>query len=257
VVLRRRPDDERQLLVVIGVAFSFVAMAIPLQAEGSWISVGWAAQAAVLLWFGIRIQSVSLRGMGVVLFALAVGRLLFVDTPDYLNATRPIRVFPFVHPYGLSFLAVVACVWAVVVAGRRFPARLRRGDRVGLVVLAVAGTGLMWLLLTIETYVYTHDIWGDRPAQTALSAVWAGYAVILLASGFRYGQAALRWAALALFALTLGKVFLVDMSQLPDFYRVIAFFALAVMMGIGAWAYQRFQLGRLASRPEVADEHGS
>jgi uncharacterized membrane protein len=274
LVLRRRPEDGRQLFVTIAVALGFVAMAFPLQGEGSWIAVGWAAEAAVLLWFGMRIRAAGLSGMGVVLLVLAVGRILFVDTPEYLSESRLARHWqflplgsgeknflgvpvPLVHPYGLSFLAVILCIWAVVVAGRRFRGRLTVLDRTGLVVLAVAGTGLMWLLLTIETYVYAHDLFGDRPAQTALSAVWAGYAVILLASGFRYGQAALRWAALALFGLTLAKVFFIDMSQLPGFYRVIAFFALAVMMGIAAWAYQKFQLGRLVSGPEVADEHAS
>ena len=98
------------------------------------------------------------------------------------------------------------------------------------------------------------DLVDCRTAQTTLSGVWAAYAVGLLASGFRWRSAALRWGALGLFALTLSKVFLIDMASLPGFYRVAAFFVLAVMMGIAAWAYQRFQLTHLVSGTEGAED---
>jgi uncharacterized membrane protein len=252
LVLRRRPDDDRQLLVVIAVAMGFLAMAIPLQAKGGWISVGWAVQGAALLIFGMRIRSLGLRGMGTVLLALGVGRLLFVDLPHY--SRDYFVMLPFMHAYGLSSLGVAACVWAVVIAGRRFAARLPDGDRMALIGMAVGGIALVWLLLSIESYVFVQDLFDRRTAQTTLSAGWAAYAVVLLGSGFRWRSPALRWGALGLFALTLAKVFLLDMASLPGFYRVAAFFVLSVMMGIAAWAYQRFQLTRLVSGAEGAED---
>jgi uncharacterized membrane protein len=75
----------------------------------------------------------------------------------------------------------------------------------------------------------------------SLSALWAVYAAAMLAVGFRLGSRPLRWVALSLFALTAGKVFLIDMQGLRDFYRVVAFFVLALMLGAGAWGYQKIE----------------
>jgi uncharacterized membrane protein len=54
----------------------------------------------------------------------------------------------------------------------------------------------------------------------------------------------LRWTALSIYALTLGKVFLLDMAGLDQIYRIVAFFVLAILLGAAAWAYQRFQPDR-------------
>ena len=52
----------------------------------------------------------------------------------------------------------------------------------------------------------------------------------------------LRWLALALYALTVGKVLLLDMAGLQEFYRILAFFVVAVLLSIAGWAYHRVQL---------------
>jgi len=62
-----------------------------------------------------------------------------------------------------------------------------------------------------------------------------------LAAGFRLDNRPMRWAALGLFVLTLGKVVLVDMGRLPGFYRVAAFLALSLMMAAAAWGYQKLK----------------
>lgn len=252
VVLRRLPSDERPLMVVIAVAMGFIAMAFALQARAGWISLGWAVEAAVLLIFAMRVQSIGLRVMGSGMLVLAIGRLLTIDLPRY-GGSADFWTVPFGHPYGLSSLAVAACVWAVVIAGRRLDRRLLPFDRPALIALAVAGIVLVWVLLTVESYQYMRNLFEYQTAKTAMSVVWGVYAVVLLATGFRWHSAALRWGALGLFAITLAKVFLVDMSDLPGFYRVAAFFVLAVMMGLAAWAYQRLSLTRLNSEAEVAE----
>jgi uncharacterized membrane protein len=78
-------------------------------------------------------------------------------------------------------------------------------------------------------------------AQMSLSALWAVFALVQLALGLRLQHRPLRWLALGLFALTLGKVMIVDTDRLGGFYRVGAFFVLSVMMAAGAWAYQKLR----------------
>src|SRR5439155_19415671 len=91
-----------------------------------------------------------------------------------------------------------------------------------------------------------------QSAQVALSVVWAAYAAVILAVGFRLPSGPLRWGALGLFGLTLCKVVLIDMGNLPGLYRVVAFLVLSVMMGAAAWGYQKMKALFLADEPEGA-----
>jgi uncharacterized membrane protein len=199
-----------------------------------------------LWWFGLRIRAVPLRTLGAVLLVLAVSRLVLIDIPY-----RPrVPFVPFLNPDGLAAAAVAACVLTAAGLTRRYPGRAGWWagiDRAAALALGLGGVLLVWFLLSIETHDYfaarmrlQDSDWPAlrRTSQTVLSVVWAAYAAVLLAGGFRLRSMSLRWAALAVFAVTLGKVFLLDMAGLPGFYRVIAFLILALMMAGAAWAYQ-------------------
>jgi uncharacterized membrane protein len=256
--LSRRPEDARQVLVMLATAMAFVAAAIPLEAHAAWIPVGWAVQGAALWLFSLRIRSRELRAMAAAFLLLAVGRLVLLDTP---YADRQPFV-PILNQYALPALLVTACVLSVAAATRKFLSDPRPEDRAAAMVSGIVGVGLGWLILSVETYTYFSAQMGlpdadvahlERSAQTALSVVWAAYAAVLLALGFRLRSLALRWAALVVFAVTLGKVFLIDMAELPGLYRVLAFFILALMMGAAAWGYQKFQQRQSAAGQEVME----
>ena len=57
-------------------------------------------------------------------------------------------------------------------------------------------------------------------------------------------SAALRWTSLALIIVTIGKVFLYDLSHLHDLYRVMSLVGLALSLILISLAYQRFVFGR-------------
>jgi uncharacterized membrane protein len=247
-----RPQDQRCSFVALATAMGFVATAIPLQAEATWIPLGWAVQGLVLWWFSLRIRSRVLRGLGAALLILAIGRLVFVDTP--FTDREPF--IPLFNDYGLPATLVAVCVLGTAAAPRRILDRLDNVDKAAMRIFGLAGVLLLWLIVSVETYGYFDAAHWQRMAQSALSGVWAIYAAAILWIGFRLGSLSLRWTALILFAITLVKVFTLDMEGLPGLYRVVAFFALSLMMGIAAWAYQRFQRNRLAATREVAD-HGT
>ncbi len=70
-----------------------------------------------------------------------------------------------------------------------------------------------------------------------------------MAIGFALDRVALRWAALALFALTVGKVFLLDLGFLSGLYRILACLVLALALAGTTWAYQRRPDRRPADGP--------
>jgi uncharacterized membrane protein len=246
VVLRRRPEDAWQQLVVVATALGFVAVVFPLQTSAAWIALGWAVEGAALSGFGLRIRSDRLRGLGAALLILAAGRLLVVDTVA-LNRTEPF--VPIFNQYALPALGVAACLLFAAAAARYYLRRPRDIDLAARIAAALGGVVLVWLILSLDTYQFfiTRPSFGtdtehlERVARTSLSVLWPAYAALLLLIGFKLDSAALRWTGLALFALTLGKVVLVDMAELPGFYRVAAFFVLSIIMGAAAWGYQKIE----------------
>jgi uncharacterized membrane protein len=81
-----------------------------------------------------------------------------------------------------------------------------------------------------------HELW---LGQMALSVLWSVYAAVLAAVGFVRRSAAVRWAALGLFGLTVIKVMLIDIAQLKQLYRIVAFLVLGVLLLIVAWGYHK------------------
>jgi uncharacterized membrane protein len=76
--------------------------------------------------------------------------------------------------------------------------------------------------------------------QVGLSVLWTFYAAAALAWGFLRAVPTVRYAALGLFGLTIGKVFLIDLSELEAIYRIASFFVLGlVLLGV-SYIYQRF-----------------
>jgi uncharacterized membrane protein len=105
------------------------------------------------------------------------------------------------------------------------------------VVLALA-------YLTLETMrlyrgpVLTAGVIGDAEQYT-LSGVWLAYGVALLIAGVLLGSKPARLASAAVVALTIGKVFVVDMADLAGIWRALSFIGLGlVLVGIG-YLYQR------------------
>ena len=72
------------------------------------------------------------------------------------------------------------------------------------------------------------------------SAVWLAYAGALLWIGIDRQAVALRHASLALVMLTVGKVFLFDMSELTGIWRPLSFLGLGLTLIAVAYAYRRF-----------------
>lgn len=265
------PADRPYVVTLLAVAMGFLALVFPLQLDAAWIAVGWAAQGLTLWAFGLRLGSWPVRGLGAGLLGLAALRLVFVDTLVHPAHTEPF--IPVLNRYGLPALLIAASLVTAALLVRRIQPSAGSFDFVSMRVLGLAGVLLTWLVLSVETQDYFRVQIEIRPAaqarapgaeremeparwaayraeraqdlhytaQVALSVVWALYAALVLAAGFRFDNRPLRWLALGLFVLTLGKVVLVDMGRLPGFYRVSAFLGLSLMMAAAARGYQKLR----------------
>jgi uncharacterized membrane protein len=103
----------------------------------------------------------------------------------------------------------------------------------------------VWINLAIADWFSTGDAvtlsFDHSPARDLVTSLaWACYAVLLLAFGMWKNLSALRWVSLCFLLLTIGKVFLYDLSHLHDLYRVMSLVGLAFSLLGVSLAYQRF-----------------
>ena len=95
--------------------------------------------------------------------------------------------------------------------------------------------------LTIETWV---SVGRYLPSLRvgALSIAWTLFALRLLLYGLKRKVWALRLAALGLFAVTIWKIFFIDLAALEQIYRICAFVALGLLILAGGVIYLRCEM---------------
>ncbi|HTS25467.1 MAG TPA: DUF2339 domain-containing protein [Bryobacteraceae bacterium] len=247
-----RPSDRRMLMVTVGTALTFVTLAIPVQLEANWITIAWGMEAAVLIWASFEAGAPPLRLLAAAVFTLALFRFLLHDTPW---SSRP-TFTPVLNRYFLATLALALCFGAAAYFYRRDPRGAADGSGRLRLAISLVGVGILWLGSSVEAYTYfdaqaaVYDMSRTAGAlsaakelrwagQLALSVLWSVFAGSMTAAGFRLRQRGWRGAGLVLFGVTLLKVVFFDISELEQFYRILAMLALGlVLLGV-AWAYQR------------------
>jgi uncharacterized membrane protein len=235
------PADRSAVLVTLGTALTLVTLAVPVQLESNWITIGWSLEALVLLWVAGETSSPYLRRLAGVVFGLAMMHFVLGDTPWNRAVFTPV-----VNRYFLGMLVLAACLGAA--------AWLNRAQ--GQMIYGLIAAAAMWLGSSVEAYTYFHAqaanvlstgvpqagetarqlAWAG---QLALSVLWSVFAGLLMATGFGLRLTGLRLAGLTLFGITLLKVMLFDISELRQFYRILAFLALGLALLAVAWGYQR------------------
>ena len=103
----------------------------------------------------------------------------------------------------------------------------------------------VWINLAIADWYGTDTVlqvgFERMPARDlTTSLAWALYAMALLAAGVRTASRGLRWLSLGLMLVTAAKVFLYDLGELEDLYRVGSLLGLAISLIVISLAYQRF-----------------
>ena len=227
-------------IIFAGLALTFVTLAIPIRLDGRWITIAWVVEGAVLIWSGLRVQVSALRAAGFLLFVVAACRLAFIPLPAdrfLLNARFA------------TFAIAVTCFLLACYFARTEGEPLGEHEQLAFLGTAIAANICALAALSLEIWDYferTPSLGIDRglAQQLALSSLWLVFALGLLAAGISKKSAVLRWQALALLGVVIGKVFVFDLSFLQRFYRIISFLLLGLALMLISFFYQR----RMAER---------
>jgi len=210
----------------------------------------------VLLWLAWRLQSMLLRVFALLSMLLGLVALLAVNPPA---ATRPILNERF-GTYCVAIAVFAFTAWLARNAHdteERSPLvdwRYMAGGAI-LVVNALILIALSW---EIHSYWWFLRWRGDESllrdywmyAEFSYSALFMLFGGALLAIGFIKRSSFLRWQALILFAATIVKVFLVDMSELSRGLRVLSFIGLGILLLCVSYVYQRDWLNLRGEREQ-------
>lgn len=219
--------------ILLGLAVAFFAVAIPAYFNKSWITVGWALEAAFLVWTGLRENRPFTRSLGYIVLGLAGARLVFWD---WVGITQTLFFNDRLIPYGVVLGSVVVMI-LLLTRWKPEPDELDQA----LPVLAIAGNLVALLYLSLEVA----DYWNRQPVTSlwnakalSLSVLWLLYAGGMMAAGFIKDIKGLRLVAIMTFWVTIVKVFLFDLSELQGGYRVLSLIILGLILLAVSFVYQ-------------------
>ena len=236
--IKRSGVPAQVALFALAIAAVFLTVAVPLQLSGHWISVAWAAEGTVLIWVGFQLVRWQMRAFGLAALTLAAVRLLIFDTQVDLTSFTPVlnERFP-------TFVAVIAA-WSVTSYVYWRERDLLEGweQHVASTLAGLANFITLWLL-TAEVIAYFDSRVMLQPFQMLLNdpefvssdryhteagifrsaaqslengklltmtAMWAFYALGILALGIAKRSAPVRWGGLGMLAVPAIKLLLID-----------------------------------------------
>jgi hypothetical protein len=248
-LLRIEPPGARtlgRLALVAGTVLAFITVAIPLQLENEWLTIGWALEGAALAWLFTRIPHRGLFWSSLALLAVVFVRLALNPEVFTYQERGALRIFNwYLYTYATAAVSMLlAARWL-----SRSDDRVADGLPSGATILAAGATALLFLLLNIEiadfyaTGPYVAMNFSASLAQNLTYTLgWAAFAVALLVVGIVIRSHPARLAAILLLTVTVLKGFLFDVARLGGLYRVMSFVGLAISLALVAVVLQRFVL---------------
>ena len=154
----------------------------------------------------------------------------------------------FVNPLilGYAIPAILALLLSYAVAGRR-AAAYANTIAGGALVLALA-----YITLQIRRFyhgpILNSGVTFDAEQYT-YSVAWLAFGVVLLALGLLLPSQRARLASAVMIAVTILKVFLIDMSNLTGAWRAFSFIGLGLVLVAIGWLYQRILFKQTKTPP--------
>ena len=209
------------------------------QITSRWIAVAWMALALPFFWQGCRFFRLEWRLSAVLMVSLAAFRSLLTDLPLH----RTSDFVPLFNQLSLPVLLTAFMLLALRPILIHYEPEFQEDEKHLKPISGLTALAMIFLILSLDTYQYCVV---NFPAQqllphAVLSVIWSLYGALLLFIGFWKHLSTLRWSAIGIFGLTLGKVLMIDLSWLAGLYRILALLLIAIVLGGVTWVYQRRQ----------------
>jgi uncharacterized membrane protein len=231
-IFRRRPlRDFSTTLWSFGLLFLLAAEAVLVDSGSGTLFAGAITGAAVAL-LARPLAELRLWTAGAIVIGVATASTLAFSTP-------PSHLFHASQSPADALWVLVGCLIAII-ALTLTAESVQMGVRLGALSGGLALYAISLGLLDIAERVSSASIDTDfERGHTAVSALWALVGLGLLLAGLLRGSAVIRYAGLALFGLTLAKIFLYDLAELSSIARAFSFILVGGFLLAGGFFLQR------------------
>jgi uncharacterized membrane protein len=227
--------------VILTVIATFIVL------DQRWILPALAAEMASLGWIGLRLDFPVLRRASYLLGLIVLFR--FAD--DIVLRLEPFeRFIPILNSRFLVCATAVAGYYFLLSFLVHNRDKLDANELSTIKIAFIITQALSLILLSVEV----HDYFGYRSPelmldwggshyayQLSLSILWALYAALLTGVGIYQRLRGARVMGILLLGATVLKVFLLDLSSLQTFYRIISFIVLGLLLLAVSYSYNRFK----------------
>ncbi len=236
-----------------GLAVAATTVALVLLFQNEQLTWGLSLFGLALVALGTKLRRDAAIVLGLIHLGVSAVRLLANPWVLGYHPRGAIPVLNWITPtYGVPALAIGAAWWLL---SRPNAESLENDYKISRRMLATLALALsfVWLNLAVID-IHATGPWltigadASDARNLSISAVWACYGVSLLILGLSRKSVPLRWASLGLILVTAGKVFMYDLGNLRDLYRVASLAGLAISLLAISVLYQRFVFGPLAKR---------
>ncbi len=165
----------------------------------------------------------------VVVVTLLAGKFLLLDALLLGLFSAPGRSVVIANLQCFTAAVVLAALALFHLRSPYHPENLAARARYGTFASVLAS---LLLLVTggLELHRFFTTTSSPLAEQVAFSIYFAVYAIVLVSIGFKLRRAPLRYFALALYALTLVKVMLVDLAHVTTGYRILSCMGLGLLL---------------------------
>jgi uncharacterized membrane protein len=193
------------------------------------------------------------RGIGGALLLVAVLRLLLLHFSD-----APLAYVIVANARVMTSIVVIALLYGLADLYKRKAPGVssqpgndpEEGRATPAAVLRLVANALTLTLLTSEITAYWHVFDARHTSASGsttmhfaremmLSITWAVYATILVIVGLIRKYAPIRYFAMTVFAITIVKVFAIDLAELDRIYRVLSIIGLGITLLVTSYLYQK------------------
>ena len=208
-------------------------------------SVAWAGIGGFLVWYGLSTRRLWSRGIGAVLLGFAVVRLLRLHF-----ASPPVAYVIVANARVMTSIVVIALLYGLARLYAKDDSDPEEGASTPSTALRLIANALTLTLLTSEITAYWHVFDARQLSRSAsadmhfaremmVSITWAVYATILAIVGLLRKYAPIRYFAMAVFAVTIVKVFAIDLAELDRIYRVLSIIGLGLTLLLTSYLYHK------------------
>ena len=269
-------EDKFLNIYLSGLAVLFLTLAVPIQLTGSWITLAWLAESVVIAGFSTMVPRARFHAYGPVVFIIGLIKL-FSNEVIYEYGRAPLTLTPF---FNQNFFLFASAIIAAYVLGFFYSQAsekdimLAKPKTLAAIFLVLANLITVYALTNEVSRIYDQKIQTEYAIQnaeakrqadyrgdnyygysgartdaivslqnqknTAVSILWALYAIALTIIGFAARSKIFRSFGLIFFFVTAFKI-LIDVWSLGQLYRIISSIAFGVIALLGSFAYAKYK----------------